>query len=310
MSRGIFFGLVYALLKFFSLFPIRVLNGVGYLIFLLLNRVLHYRKDVILGNLRNSFPEKSAKEIEDIKTNFYRYFSRLLVENVKMFHLPLEKLEKYIHLENPGIMRDYFNSGKNVAVLAAHYGNWEWLLGLRKDIFHHPLGIYKTLNNKYFDKFFVHHRSQYGTEMVNMREVPRVLMHNKENKRLSLTVFIADQSPVWEEIQYWTNFLNQETPVYLGAEKLARKLDMAVVYFRMKVKPGNHYSVEVIPLADNASEWKEYTITERYLSLLEEDIRNAPEYWLWSHRRWKLSEKRKREENQGTFRFKGKFRRK
>jgi KDO2-lipid IV(A) lauroyltransferase len=230
------------------------------------------------------------------------------MENIKMFNLPLAKLEKYIQLENPEILKNYYDQGVSVAVIAAHYGNWEWLLGLRKDVPHHSIGIFKSLNNKYFNRFFTRHRSEYGTEIVNMREVPRVLTRYFRNKQLTLTVYIADQSPVWEEIQYWTMFLNQLTPVYLGPAKLAGKFNMAIVYFRVKVKERNRYSVEAIPVCDNAAEMKETEITEKHLKLLEEDIRNNPEFWLWSHRRWKLTEKRMKQEKSGVFRFEGHWR--
>lgn len=310
MIRAVSFGIVYGSVRLFSILPLWFLNGVGWLFFILLNYGLHYREKIILNNLHNAFPEKSSREIIQIKTRFYRYFSRLVVENLKMFNLPLKKLENFIHIENPEVLENYYKRGVSVAVIAAHYGNWEWLLGLRKDVPHHSIGIFKSFNDKYFNRFFKSHRSEYGTELVNMREVPRILTRYSQNNRLTLTVYIADQSPVWEEIQYWTRFLNQLTPVYLGPEKLARKFRMAVVYFRVKVLKNNRYAVEAIPVCDNAAELEEMDITEKHLKLLEEDIRNQPEFWLWSHRRWKLTEKRRKQERAGVYRFEGQRRKK
>ncbi len=310
MIKAISFGITWIFVRLFSLLPFFVLNGIGWVVYQMLDKIVHYRKAIILKNLQNAFPEKSEKELLTVKSRFYRYFSRLLVENVKMFNLPLRKLEKRMKCKNPGELEKLFSKGKSIAVIAAHYGNWEWLLGLRKDVPHHTLGIYKVLNNKYFNNFFTRHRSAYGTEMISMREVPRVLLkYEKENKK-TLTLFISDQSPVWEEIQYWTKFLNQDTPVYLGPEKLARKMRMAVVYFRVIVEKNNSYSVEVITITEDASEIKDYEITEEHLKLLEEDIKKAPEFWLWSHRRWKLAEKRKKQEQNGIYRFEGKHRKK
>lgn len=307
MIKAVSFGITWISVRLFSLLPFFILNGIGWVIYFLLDKIVHYRQGIILKNLRNAFPDKSEEELFKIKTGFYRYFSRLIIENIKMFNLPLEKLEKRINCINPAELKRLFNNGKSIAVIAAHYGNWEWLLGLRKDVPHHTLGIYKELNNRYFNDFFTHHRSAYGTEMISMREVPRVLLkYQKENKK-TLTLFISDQSPVWEEIQYWTTFLNQDTPVYLGPEKLARKMRMAVVYFRVKVEKNNCYSVEVITITEDASELKDYEITEKHLQLLEEDIKNDPQFWLWSHRRWKLTEKRKKQELNGIYRFQGKF---
>ncbi|MFW5820000.1 MAG: lysophospholipid acyltransferase family protein [Bacteroidota bacterium] len=310
MIKEIFSRLLFLLLRLISLFPFFILDAVGYLIYFLLNTIIRYREKVIMKNLKNSFAEKHESDLRDIKKKFYSYFSRLIVENIKMVNFSLNRLGKHIKTENPEILTEYYKQGKDIAVMAAHYGNWEWLLGLRKDIPHHTIAIYKSLNNKYFNDLFKDHRSRFGTELVNMREVPRVLLEHAENKRRTLTVFIADQSPVWEEIQYWTKFLKQDTPVYLGPEKLARKMKMAMVYFRVKVEKNHHYSVEIIPICDDASKTEEYKITERYFELLEEDISNAPEFWLWSHRRWKLTEKRNRLEKQGIFRFEGQMRKK
>lgn len=310
MIKALFSGLAFFVLRLFSFLPFFVLRIIEKFVFFLLNRIVHYRGNVIMINLKNAFPDKNDEELKLIKTRFYRYFSRLMIENIKMFNLSNKDLQKYIELENPGLLNEYFKKGKDVAVMAAHYGNWEWLLGLRKDIPHHPVAIYKPLNNKFFDHLIKHQRSRYGTELVNMREIPRVLLRHAANKLKVLTVFISDQSPVWEEIQYWARFMNQDTPVYLGPEKLAGKMKMAVVYFRVKIREDNRYSVEVIPITDDASESDKFLITEHYFELLEQDIRNAPEYWLWSHRRWKLTEKRQRLEKQGIYRFDGNFRKK
>lgn len=308
MIRALSFGITYTFVRFLSLFPFWFLNGMGYILYQILDKILHYRRKIILKNLRNAFPEKSEKEIRSIKSDFYRYFSRLMIENIKMFHLSLSQLESYIRLKNPELIRDYFTRGISVAAIAAHYGNWEWLLGLKRDIPHHSIGVFKSLNNKYFNGFFTRHRSMYRTEIINMRQIPRVLLDYKAKGTSTLTVYIADQSPVWEEIQYWTTFLNQQTPVYLGPEKLARKFQMAVVYIRIRVMESNKYEVEFVPICENAAEMQEYEITEKHLELLENDIRNDPQYWLWSHRRWKLTEKRKKLEQKGIYRFEGKIR--
>jgi len=310
MIKAISFGITYLIIRLFSFFPFFILNGLSWIIFQMLDKIIHYRQQVILRNLRNAFPEKSQEEIRIIKTEFYRYFSRLIMENIKMYSLSPKRLEKYIHLKNPEVIRKFYDEGVSVAAIAAHYGNWEWLLGLKKDVPFHTLGIYKPLNNSLFNTFITGHRSRYNTEMINMRDVPRVL-RNYVNKGIrTLTLFIADQSPVWEEIQYWTKFLNQNTAVYLGPEKLAQKLKLTVIYFRVNVLKNHRYEVEAIPLTEDASKLKRFELTEAYLRLLEEDIINMPCYWLWSHRRWKLTEKRDLQEKQGIYRFEGHFRKK
>jgi len=310
MIRFLTFAFTWFFIRLFSILPFFVLDALGTLMFHLLDKLIHYRRSIIVKNLRNAFPEIDSKGINRIVRDFYRYFSRLIVENIKMYSMSLGRLEKHIRLKNPEVLRELYEKGKSVALISAHYGNWEWLLGLRKEVPHHTLGVYKVLNNPWFNRFFTRHRSSYKTEMVSMRDILRVLLKYRQENRQTLTLYISDQSPVWEEIQYWTTFLNQETPVYLGPEKMARKLGMAVVYFRVHVEPKHKYSVEAITVAEDARQIEDFRITEKHLSLLEEDIRRAPQYWLWSHRRWKLTEKRIRLESQGIYKFEGKFRKK
>jgi len=310
MIKKIYHSIVFALLKLVSLLPLKILYFFASGIALILYYIIQYRRNIISENLKNSFPEWTEKKRKESLKNFYKYFATMVVESVKMFSMNLKTLEKHIKFKNPEILQEYFKQGKSVIVISAHYGNWEWLLGLRNEIPHHGIAVYKPLNDKYFNKLMTNARSSLNTSLISMREIPKVLMGLKRDGIASLSVYIADQSPVWEEIQYWTSFMNQMTPVYLGPEKLARKLDMTVVYFRMKVLSKGKYEVEIIPIAENAAETEEYEITDSHVRLLEEDIKSNPEYWLWSHRRWKLTKKRMLEESQNRFRFEGQFKRK
>ncbi len=310
MIKKIYHFIAFSLLKLVSLLPFKVLYILAAVISSFLNRIYNYRKKIILENFKNAFPEWSDQKQKMALKQFYKYFAIMLMESVKMFSMNLNTLEKHISFKNPEVLQDYFKKGKSVIVISAHYGNWEWLLGLRNEIPHHGMAIYKPLNDEYFNKLMTNARSSFNTSLVSMREIPKVLMKLKSEGIPSLSVYIADQSPVWQEIQYWTNFMNQMTPVYLGPEKLARKLDMAVVYFRMRVLSRGKYEVEIIPITDEAAKTAEYDITDRHVKLLEEDIKLHPEYWLWSHRRWKLTKKRMEEESQNNFRFEGQYKRK
>ncbi len=306
MIRSLYFFLVISLLKILSALPLALLKGLSFPVYIFLYSIIRYRSEVVKKNLRQSFPQKSEKERKAIAKKFYRYFSRLLMENIKLANFTSDKLSNYIRLKNPELLSRLHQEGKSIAALGAHYGNWEWLLGLRKDVPHETLGIYKPQNDKNFDDFLVKQRSRFGTRLVSMREVPRVLLQYSLNSTPTLTLFISDQSPVWEEIQYWTSFLNQQTAVYLGPEKLASRFQMAVIYFRVSVFR-KHYEVEAVPITDDASTEEPFSIIDRYIALLEEDIVKRPEFWLWTHRRWKLTERRNREEATGHFRCEGSF---
>ena len=245
MIKNIYHSIGFALLKLVSFLPLKILYLFASAITFIIYRIIGYRKKIILENLKNSFPEWTDEKLQEALKSFYTYFATMVVESVKMFSMKLETLEKHIKFKNPEILNEYYKQGKSVLVISAHYGNWEWLLGLRNEIPHHGIAVYKPLNDKYFNTLMTNARSSLNTSLVSMREIPKVLMGLKRDGIPSLSVYITDQSPVWEEIQYWTNFMNQLTPVYLGPEKLARKLDMAVIYFRMKVLSKGKYEVEI-----------------------------------------------------------------
>jgi KDO2-lipid IV(A) lauroyltransferase len=218
-----------------------------------------------------------------------------------------EDLTSRIFFKNPEVLSKYFKEGKSVVAIAAHYGNWEWTAGLGKSAKHHTIAIYKPLSNPLFNQFMKDHRAKFGTELVSMRDSIRVLLEYKKTGIPTLSLFIADQSPVWEEIQYWTKFMNQETPVYLGPEKIATRFNMAVVFLKVNPLSKGIYEVEIIPVTEDASREENFFVTEKHVELLENTIRERPEFWLWSHRRWKLTRKREREEAAGIHRFKGSF---
>jgi len=242
-----------------------------------------------MQNLKNSFPEKNKAELKILAKKFYRHFIDILFENLKMIHFSPGQLARRIKLKNPEVLEDLYRKNKSVIAVFGHYNNWEWILGINPMIPHHTLAIYKPLNNKFFDKYIIRLRSRFGVELVPMRNTLRTMLDYSKNGTLTLTGFLADQSPVWEETQYWTNFLNQQTPVYLGIEKMAKKTDQAVIYFYEKKISRGRYEVEVIKLFDNTKETSAHEITDKHLQLLEEIITAQPEYWLWTHRRWKLT---------------------
>ena len=285
----IFYYIAFGFSWLVALIPLSVLYFFSDLLFPLIYYVIRYRKKTTLENLRNSFPEKPEDEIRQIAKKFYHHLNDLLFESVKMIHLTPEKLAERIPMTNPEIIHDLYRRNKSVIAVIGHYNNWEWILGTKPYVPHHSMAIYKPLNNKHFDRFLIKIRSKYGTEIISMRSTLKTILDYKKKDVLTLSAFIADQSPVWEEVQYWTKFLNQDTPVYLGIEKIARKTDQAVVFLHVKKTGRGRYAVEIIKMFDEVSRTVEHEITEKHTRILEHIIREKPEYWLWSHRRWKLT---------------------
>ncbi|HYW96559.1 MAG TPA: lysophospholipid acyltransferase family protein [Bacteroidales bacterium] len=304
------FRMAYGFVRAISFLPLDVLYLMAVPLRFLAINVLGYRRKVVVDNLRRAFPGKSETDIQHIAGDFYRYFSELMVETIKVMDFSEASLAERIRFKNPEIIDQYFAEGKSVVAIAAHYGNWEWLQGLTGSIPHKPIAVYKPLNNGDMDRVLTQQRSRFGAELVSMRDIIRTLRRYHREKQPTLSMYISDQSPVWEEIQYWMPFLNQSTPVYLGPEKIAREFGMAVVYLRMHVVRRGYYEVEIIPVTGDARREKDHVVTNRHVNLLEKTIMEKPEYWLWSHRRWKLTRKRELQEKQGIYKFDGPFLRK
>ncbi len=217
-----------------ALLPLKILYFFSDILFLFTYYFPGYRKKTVMKNLRNAFPEKSEDEIRTISKKFYRHFSDILIEILKMIHLSPKELADRIKVKNPEVLNDLYSQNKSVIAVVGHYNNWEWILGTKPYVPHYSMAIYKPLNNKYFNRFLIRNRSRYGVELISMRETLRKILYYKQINKVTLCAFITDQSPVWEETQYWANFLNQLTPVYLGIEKMAIKTGQAVVFLHVQ----------------------------------------------------------------------------
>lgn len=286
MSR-ISFYFIYAFLWLAAWLPLRVLYIFSDLSFLIVYYVAGYRKKVVRENLKNSFPEKSTAELRKIERKFYLHLCDSFIEWIYPLHHSAKQMAKYYKFKNPELINELYKEGKAVAGVLGHYGNWEYLSLLPKYVNHKIWAIHLPQNNKYFNNLINNLRSKYGVHMMTTHESFRKLYQEADKGEITLTYFLADQSPHRNKIRYWTTFLNQDTPVFLGAEQIAKKLDMAVVFFDIRKVKRGHYTVEFITLAKNPCEYAEYEITELHVRALERRIREEPEWWLWSHKRWK-----------------------
>ncbi len=285
---NLIYRIVYYLIRFAGLLPPGVLYFISDLIYYLIYYVIRYRRQVVNENLRNSFPEKSTAEIRHIARNYYRHLCDLIVESLYQTGMSEEEISLRVRYNNPEIIQKYFDRGKHVAAVLGHYGNWEWLCGFPLITPYKCITIYRPLNNRVFDRLMLEARSRFGAEPVPMKMAIRKIYEYDKLGIPSITAFIADQTPPMEKSIFWVDFFNRDTPVYSGVERIAKKMDMAVLFFKMKKTGRGYYEFDLIPLFDNASETTDYEITKAHVAFLEQQIREQPEYWLWSHRRWKL----------------------
>jgi KDO2-lipid IV(A) lauroyltransferase len=240
-----------------------------------------------MENLRNSFPEKSEKERRLIARKFYRFLCDVTIETVKLANINTSQIRRRIKYSNPEIFNDLYSKGKQIFVVTGHYGNWEWLATLENTIPYHHATLYRPMENKIIDKFLYDMRTKSGTDAIPTNIAIKAINEYKYENRQTTLCFLADQSPPRNSAHYWTTFLNRETSVYTGIEVLARRYNTAVMYYEIRRVKRGYYEVDVTLITENAAETTEMEITDAHVRLLEETIRRNPQYWLWSHRRWK-----------------------
>jgi KDO2-lipid IV(A) lauroyltransferase len=269
-----------------SLLPFPLLYLVSDFLHVVIFRIMGYRKQVVLTNLRNSFPEKSEAEIRAIAVSFYAWFCDLTLETLKTLTISPEALRRRVSFEGIDILRGYARQNRSIILVLGHYGNWE-LAGARysqeKDI-PQLYVIYHPLANKHFDQLMHRMRTRHGTRLYKMREASKDMLRDKD--LLTATAFIADQTPSPERA-FWMTFLGQETPVFMGTESLARKLDKPVVYICISRPTRGHYRMKMETLVADPKATRIGEITAVHTRRLEADIKKSPELWLWTHRRWK-----------------------
>lgn len=290
MKRLAFY-IFYVFTWLITLLPVRVLYIISDLVFLLIYHVFHYRREVVAKNLKNAFPEKSRDELNEIALRFYRHLSDLIIETVKALHMSPRQIMRRFTTKDLALFERLYDEGKDIVALTSHYNNWEWLSSVQLTTRHRAISIYKPLKNKYFDKFMVALRTKYGVYAMPMNRTLRELDRFRNQKVLTLPAFIADQAPPGNENTYWTTFLNQDTDFYRGPEKIARKFNMAVIFVHIKKIKRGYYEFDCSLITENAGKEEPEYITSQYVAMLEEVIREKPEYWLWSHRRWKHKKK-------------------
>lgn len=280
--------LIYGVLYLLSLFPMKILYLFSDGLFLLVYKLAHYRQKVVKRNLKESFPDKDEKELRDIEHKFYRWFCDYIVETIKFISISKSELAKRMRFERMDIINDSFANGKTCSLYLGHYCNWEWSVSL-------PLytkggfcaQIYHPIENQAFDQVMCKVRNRFGSKNIEMDKSFRTIVSWKRTGQINLVGYIADQVPGLHNVHCWVDFLHHDTPVFTGAERIAVLTDSVVLYANI-TRPKRGYYVckfEKIELPPNG--YVKFYYTREYYKMLERSINSAPEFWLWSHNRWK-----------------------
>lgn len=278
--------LYWLVIKPVSLLPYPLLYGFSNLLFFVLYRLLGYRKKVVRANLEGCFPDKSETEIKDIEKKFYRHFCDLVVESLKNFSITEKQAAaRMVHI-NPEIFEPYAKQGQSVFIAGGHYSNWElWAVTAAAKVPHKVIGIYKRLSNKYFDAKMQESRGKFGLGLIATKETGDYLRLNE--KELNAVVFAIDQSPSNPRKCLWIKFLGRESAALFGTEKFGKMYNRPIIFGHMRKVRRGYYEVWYEIISEKPAETGHGYLTQRLSHTLEQDILKAPEYWLWSHKRWK-----------------------
>ena len=300
MSK-ILYPIVYGFCYMISLLPLRVLYCISDVLYLLLYKLIGYRRRVVRNNLSTSFPEKDEKERRTIEKKFYHFFCDYIIETIKLLSIRRKTLLKHMEYRNMEEMERCFDEGQSVCALLGHYCNWEFLTTVNVGWKRYPEAkvglVYHPLSSKVVDRLIIATRQHTGGVAVPKQEVLRYMIRYKQQGLHSLFGLISDQSPKWENIHLWLPFLNHETPVFTGAERLIRKMNNAVFYAEMSRPKRGKYVVNFQLMTREPGTLEENELTRMFFTRLEETIRQTPHLYLWSHDRWK----RTREEFERRF---------
>lgn len=279
--------LAYPLLWLISILPFRIFYWLSDFVYFIIYHIVGYRKKVVRENLAMTLPHLNDAERKEIEKKFYKHMCDMFLETIKTMSISPEEMEKRFQVTNIELVQDYAKKGKSVILVASHYASYEWLLTINPKLGFQGIAIYKRIANRYFDKLIREIRSKYNTELIETRQAIPTMAHNQRQGKLSLYGLASDQSPKLDRIFHSMEFMGIEVPVHTGAEMLAKKYDLSVIMVKVKKVKRGYYEATFLTIADNPNDFENFEITEKYLKEVEKQIYECPEYYLWTHKRWK-----------------------
>lgn len=289
--KHVLFNLLYGILFVLSLLPMRLHYMFSDFIYVIVYHLVGYRKKLVRKHLSDSFPDKSEEEIVRIEKAFYSWLCDYLVETLKLLSISEKELKRRMVFKGTDLVNELAEDGKSMALYLGHYCNWEWITSLPLWVTPqlHCGQIYHVLENPLFDKLFLKLRQRQGAVCIPMAETLRKLAEYRQKKQVVIIGYISDQVPFWNNIHHWLDFLNHDTPVLTGTERLARSAGHAVLYLDVERPKRGYYVAEIKLIERDPKKTKDYELTDAYFKLLETTIKRAPQFWLWTHNRWKRS---------------------
>ena len=287
----IVFILIYPIIWLISILPFRVLYIISDLFYVLIYHIIGYRKKVVRQNIAMALPHLSEKERLTIEKKSYHHLCDMFLEMMKTMSISEKEIDKRFVFTNMEFYQNMEKKQKSIALMCAHYASYEWVISMNKYITYEGFAIYKKVNNKYFDKLVKDIRSKFRATLITTKETIPVIEKNIKTNHLGIYGFASDQSPQATKAYHWNKFMGIETPVHTGAEMLAKRFDMNVIFLRVKKVKRGFYEATFEPMFENPKEVPNYEISDEFLRRVEKQIYDAPEFYLWTHKRWKHKRK-------------------
>lgn len=286
MQKAVFL-LSYPLIWLVSRLPLPLLYGLSNGVYFLVYHLVGYRRKVVRDNLRLVFPEVPEKRRREIERKFYRHLCDMFLEMAKTMGMKPEQIMKRFTFSNLELIRRLEDEGKSMMIVFPHYASWEWAIILDRHIRSRGFGIYQPVNNPYFDQWVRDVRGKFGMTLITTKQTREVVAQNRKEGQLATYGILIDQSPMLKKAHYWAPFMGIEVPIHTGAEMLCKQLDLPVVYLKVTKLGRGRYHGECILLAEEPTKVPDYAITDAFFRETEKAIREAPEYYFWTHKRWK-----------------------
>lgn len=287
----ILYALIYPIIWFISILPFRILYFISDIIFVILFYIVGYRKKIVLSNLQLSFPKKSIEELLIIRKKFYSHFVDVFIEMIKTFTVSNKEIYARYSFTNIDFFTELYKDGKSVILVGSHYANWEWIMSLDSFVNYKGYAAFTKINNRYFNNKVLKSRAKFGTNLIQTSQIVAEIKNNHKNNIQAAYGLLSDQSPQLKKTFYWGNFLGNKVPIHTGAEMLAKKHDMNLVFIDTKKIKRGYYETTFSLICDNANNIADYKLTDVFLEKVEKKIREQPEYYLWTHNRFKHKDK-------------------
>lgn len=283
--------LVYPLIWLISILPFRILYIISDILYLLIYYIIGYRKEVVLSNLKLVFPDKKEKELKIISKIFYSHFVDVFMEMIKTFTVSKEEIYKRYKFTNIEMLTELRKDNKSLILMGPHYANWEWIMSLDSFVDYKGYAAYTKIKNNYFNNIIIKSRAKFGTNLIQTSKVVSEMRYNQQNNIQAAYGLLSDQSPSMRRTFYWREFFGVKVPIHTGAEMLAKKYDMNLVFIDTKKIKRGYYETSFSLISNEVTKFEDYELTDVFLDKVEKKVREQPEYYLWTHKRFKHKDK-------------------